>query len=73
MDRDSSGAAERTEPASPLGKNIHEDTRAADSRASRSGTCTNTDVARARWTLLRQVCKHRTLMVALLSLKEEQG
>uniref|UniRef100_A0A3Q4H5A3 Calmodulin-lysine N-methyltransferase n=1 Tax=Neolamprologus brichardi TaxID=32507 RepID=A0A3Q4H5A3_NEOBR len=63
MDRDSSGAAERTEPASPLGKNIHEDTLAADSRASLSGTCTNTDVARARWTLLRQVCKHRTLMV----------
>ncbi|XP_039893069.1 calmodulin-lysine N-methyltransferase [Simochromis diagramma] len=59
MDRDSSGAAERTEPASPLGKNIHEDTRATDSRASRSGTCRNTDVARARWTLLRQVLRQK--------------
>lgn len=47
--------AEKTEPASPLRKNINEDTCVDNSHTSRDGTCGATDVARARWTLLRQV------------------
>lgn len=47
--------AEKTEPASPLRKNINEDTCVDNSHTSRDGTCGTTDVARARWTLLRQV------------------
>ncbi|XP_030603337.1 calmodulin-lysine N-methyltransferase isoform X1 [Archocentrus centrarchus] len=59
MERDAAGDAERTEPVSPLRKNTNEGTRAADSHTSRVGTCTNTDVARARWTLLRQVLRQK--------------
>ena len=55
MERDAAGAAERTEPASPLRENLNEDTCAADHHTPRAGTCGATDVARARWTLLRQV------------------
>lgn len=47
--------AEKTEPASPLRKHINEDTCVDNSHTSRDGTCGTTDVARARWTLLRQV------------------
>lgn len=49
------GTAKKTEPASPLVKNSTEDTCIDDSRSSGDGTCGTTDVARARWTLLRQV------------------
>ncbi|XP_042357630.1 calmodulin-lysine N-methyltransferase isoform X2 [Plectropomus leopardus] len=59
MERDSAGAAEETEPASPLRKNINEDSRAANSQSSREETCATTDVARARWTLLRQVLRQK--------------
>ncbi|GLD63939.1 calmodulin-lysine N-methyltransferase-like protein [Lates japonicus] len=59
MEKDSTGAAAETEPASPLRKNINEDTCAADSHTSRAGTCGATDVARARWTLLRQVLRQK--------------
>lgn len=55
MEKDSTGAAERTEPVLPLRNNINEDTCVANSHAHRDGTCGTTDVARARWTLLRQV------------------
>uniref|UniRef100_A0A4W6DR83 Si:ch73-54n14.2 n=1 Tax=Lates calcarifer TaxID=8187 RepID=A0A4W6DR83_LATCA len=59
MEKDSTGAAAETEPASPSRKNINEDTCAADSHTSRAGTCGATDVARARWTLLRQVLRQK--------------
>ncbi|XP_039994580.1 calmodulin-lysine N-methyltransferase isoform X2 [Xiphias gladius] len=59
MERDRTGAADMTEPASPLRKNINEDTCAADNHTSRSETCGATDVARARWTLLRQVLRQK--------------
>ena len=55
MERDSTGTADKTEPASPVRKNINEDTCAANSQTTQDGTCATTDVARARWTLLRQV------------------
>lgn len=47
--------AEKTEPALPLRKNMNEDTRVDNSPSSRDGTCGTTDVAKARWSLLRQV------------------
>lgn len=56
MERDSTGTAEKTEPGSPLRKNMREDTCVANSHSSRDETLGDTtDVARARWTLLRQV------------------
>lgn len=55
MERDSTGTAEKTEPASPLGKNMNQDTCAANSNCALDETCGTTDVAKARWTLLRQV------------------
>lgn len=57
MERNSADniTAEQTEPASPLGKNINEDSCVANSHSSRDETCGTADVARARWTLLRQV------------------
>lgn len=57
MDRNSADniTAEQTEPASPLGKNINEDSCVSNSHSSRDETCGTADVARARWTLLRQV------------------
>ncbi|XP_047191210.1 calmodulin-lysine N-methyltransferase isoform X2 [Scophthalmus maximus] len=57
MDRDSDGAAEKTEPTSPLRGISGGGSSAAGSLASRPGTCGATDVARARWTLLRQVLR----------------
>ncbi|XP_056251220.1 calmodulin-lysine N-methyltransferase isoform X2 [Seriola aureovittata] len=59
MERDSTGAEEKTEPASPLRKDINDDTCAADSHTSQTETCGPTDVARARWTLLRQVLRQK--------------
>lgn len=47
--------AEKAEPALPLRKNMNEDTRVDNSPSSRDGTCGTTDVAKARWSLLRQV------------------
>ncbi|TKS85934.1 hypothetical protein D9C73_019408 [Collichthys lucidus] len=61
MERESSSytgtAGRNTEPASPVRKNINEDNTCVDNShsSSRDGTCGTTDVARARWTLLRQV------------------
>ncbi|XP_069549104.1 calmodulin-lysine N-methyltransferase [Brachyistius frenatus] len=55
MERESTGTAEKPEPASPLRGNINEDTCVANSHSSRDGTGGTTDVARARWILLRQV------------------
>nr|XP_046258406.1 calmodulin-lysine N-methyltransferase [Scatophagus argus] len=61
MERDSTGivTAEKTEPASPLRKNINEDTCVAKSHTSRDMNSSTTDVARARWTLLRQVLQQK--------------
>nr|XP_020457178.1 calmodulin-lysine N-methyltransferase [Monopterus albus]XP_020457183.1 calmodulin-lysine N-methyltransferase [Monopterus albus]XP_020457190.1 calmodulin-lysine N-methyltransferase [Monopterus albus] len=61
MERDSIGniTAEKTKPASPLGKNINEDTCTDNSHTSGIETCAAADVARARWTLLRQVLLHK--------------
>ncbi|KAM8739443.1 calmodulin-lysine N-methyltransferase [Acanthopagrus schlegelii] len=60
MERDSTGTAEKTEPGSPLRKNIREDTCVANSHSSRDETLGDTtDVARARWTLLRQVLRRK--------------
>ncbi|KAG7511582.1 hypothetical protein JOB18_003914 [Solea senegalensis] len=62
MERDSTGAAENTQPASPLRKNLNEDRCAADSHTCRDGTCAAaTDVARARWILLRQVLRQKSV------------
>ncbi|XP_026212772.1 calmodulin-lysine N-methyltransferase [Anabas testudineus] len=58
MERDTV-TAEKTEPASPLGKNINEDTCLDNSHSSGVGTCGTTDVARARWSLLRQVLRQK--------------
>ncbi|XP_037553364.1 calmodulin-lysine N-methyltransferase [Nematolebias whitei] len=55
MERDSTGSAEKTEPVSSCTANKNEDPCAAKTRTSRGGTCVATRVARARWTLLRQV------------------
>uniref|UniRef100_UPI0037E717BC calmodulin-lysine N-methyltransferase n=1 Tax=Semicossyphus pulcher TaxID=241346 RepID=UPI0037E717BC len=60
MERDRTATAEKTEPASPLRKNINEDT-CANSHTSPAGTCGSTDVARARWTLLRQVLRQKQM------------
>ncbi|XP_031735174.1 calmodulin-lysine N-methyltransferase-like isoform X2 [Anarrhichthys ocellatus] len=59
MERDSTGTAEKTEPASPLRKNMNQDTCAANSHSSLVETCGATDVAKARWTLLRQVLRQK--------------
>ncbi|XP_034407627.1 calmodulin-lysine N-methyltransferase isoform X2 [Cyclopterus lumpus] len=59
MERDSNGTAETTEPASPLRKNINQDTCAANSHSALVETCGTPDVARARWTLLRQVLRQK--------------
>lgn len=66
MERDSTGAAEKTQPASPRRKDINNDTCAAGSPTSPSGTCDATDVARARWTLLRQVLLYKQTQAFLL-------
>uniref|UniRef100_A0A3B5B666 Uncharacterized protein n=1 Tax=Stegastes partitus TaxID=144197 RepID=A0A3B5B666_9TELE len=57
MEKDSTGSAEKTEPGSVLRENIHEDNCTADSFGSQADNCGTTDVARARWTLLRQVSR----------------
>lgn len=54
MERDSTGTTKNNDPASPV-RIINEDTCADKSHSSRVETCGNTHVARARWTLLRQV------------------
>lgn len=56
MERETTGTAEDSDPASPVRKNMNEETTAANSHSSLV-TCSGitTDVARARWTLLRQV------------------
>ncbi|XP_056291635.1 calmodulin-lysine N-methyltransferase [Pseudoliparis swirei] len=59
MERDSNGTAETTKPASPLRKNINQDTCAANSHSDLVETCGTSDVARARWTLLRQVLRQK--------------
>ncbi|TMS04404.1 Calmodulin-lysine N-methyltransferase [Larimichthys crocea] len=65
MERESSSytgtAGRNTEPASPVRKNINEDNTCVDNShsSSRDGTCGTTDVARARWTLLRQVLRRK--------------
>lgn len=57
MERDCIAAAEKNESNPPARENINEDTCRANARISRDGTCGTTDVAKARWTLLRQVLK----------------
>ncbi|KAG8000244.1 Calmodulin-lysine N-methyltransferase, partial [Nibea albiflora] len=55
-------AGRNTEPASPLREHINEDnTCVANSHGSSQDddTCGTTDVARARWTLLRQVLRRK--------------
>ncbi|KAI4813147.1 hypothetical protein KUCAC02_024495 [Chaenocephalus aceratus] len=52
MERDCIDTAEKTKPASPLRKNINEE-------AANSPICGATDVAKARWTLLRQVLRQK--------------
>ncbi|XP_008296294.1 calmodulin-lysine N-methyltransferase [Stegastes partitus] len=59
MEKDSTGSAEKTEPGSVLRENIHEDNCTADSFGSQADNCGTTDVARARWTLLRQVLRQK--------------
>lgn len=49
------GNTGKTEPASSLGTNVNEDTCVVDSCSPGDGDCGTTDVARARWSLLRQV------------------
>ncbi|XP_047459772.1 calmodulin-lysine N-methyltransferase [Mugil cephalus] len=58
MERESTDNAGMTQPASSLRGNLNEDTCVANSHSSPVGTC-NTDVARARWTLLRQVLRRK--------------
>ncbi|XP_029377039.1 calmodulin-lysine N-methyltransferase [Echeneis naucrates] len=56
MEGDYTGAAGKPGSVSPLRRDdLNEDTCAADPHTSRPETCGSTDVARARWTLLRQV------------------
>lgn len=66
MERDTGTAKKTTEPVSPLSKSINEDTCVDDTRSSGVGNFTS-DVARARWTLLRQVelalSKHKSLII----------
>ncbi|XP_074532494.1 calmodulin-lysine N-methyltransferase [Halichoeres trimaculatus] len=59
MERDCTAAAEKSESDSPMRENINEDTCRANSQISRGGTCGTTDVAKARWTLLRQVLRQK--------------
>lgn len=59
MERDSTGTAEKSDPASPVRRNINEDTCAANPHSSRADTCGATYVARARWTLLKQVLRQK--------------
>ncbi|KAM9726693.1 calmodulin-lysine N-methyltransferase [Menidia menidia] len=59
MESKSTGSAEKTHPASPLIGNIDDDTCAPHSRNLQGGTDGATDVARARWTLLRQVLRQK--------------
>ncbi|XP_049456175.1 calmodulin-lysine N-methyltransferase isoform X2 [Epinephelus fuscoguttatus] len=61
MEKHSTGGGDKTEPASPLRKTSHQDTCAANSHSSREDTCATTDVARARWTLLRQVLRQKQM------------
>lgn len=57
MERDPTGSvtAEKTEPASSLRKNSDEDTCDMNSYISRDSKSGTADVAKARWTLLKQV------------------
>lgn len=57
MERDPIGTvtSEKTEPASSLRKNGDKDTCNMNSHISRDSKSGTTDVAKARWTLLRQV------------------
>lgn len=68
MERESTDNAEKTQPASSLLGNMNEDTCVANSPSSPVGTCGNTDVARARWTLLRQVYSRKHALSLKLSL-----
>ncbi|KAM6998120.1 calmodulin-lysine N-methyltransferase isoform 1-T2 [Tautogolabrus adspersus] len=61
MERDYSATPEDTEPALPSRDKINEDTCADNSHTSRAGTCGATDVAKARWTLLRQVLRQKQM------------
>lgn len=62
MERDSpaAGAAEKTEPASSSRKNATEEAGEINSHMSRDATCATAEVAKARWTLLRQVYSKKT-------------
>lgn len=55
MDSGVSVSAEKTEPASPLSNQVNEDTCSSKSQTCPDGSCGTADVAKARWTLLRQV------------------
>ncbi|XP_037829558.1 calmodulin-lysine N-methyltransferase [Kryptolebias marmoratus] len=59
MERDSTGSAEKSEPVPSCRDNNNEDTCAAKTRTPRGETCGATHVARARWTLLRQVLRQK--------------
>ncbi|XP_034537761.1 calmodulin-lysine N-methyltransferase [Notolabrus celidotus] len=61
MERDCNDTAEKIESNSPLTENINEDTCRDDSHTSRTGTCGTPDVAKARWTLLRQVLRQKQM------------
>uniref|UniRef100_A0A3Q3GKH0 Calmodulin-lysine N-methyltransferase n=1 Tax=Labrus bergylta TaxID=56723 RepID=A0A3Q3GKH0_9LABR len=61
MERDYSATPEETEPALPSRDKTTEDTCADNSHTSRTGTCGATDVAKARWTLLRQVLRQKQI------------
>nr|XP_019953646.1 PREDICTED: calmodulin-lysine N-methyltransferase-like isoform X1 [Paralichthys olivaceus]XP_019953654.1 PREDICTED: calmodulin-lysine N-methyltransferase-like isoform X1 [Paralichthys olivaceus] len=57
MERDCTGAAEEKEPASTRRTEVNGDRCSADSRSSSTESCGVADVAKARWTLLRQVLR----------------
>ncbi|XP_054874466.1 calmodulin-lysine N-methyltransferase isoform X2 [Amphiprion ocellaris] len=59
MEKDSAGSSEKTKPGSVFMDTINEDNCTADSLSSRADNCATTDVARARWTLLRQVLRQK--------------
>ncbi|KAM7385361.1 hypothetical protein PAMP_001448 [Pampus punctatissimus] len=61
MEMNSTSTAEKSDPASTVRRHINEDTCAANSHSSRVGTCGTPDVARARWTLLRQVLRQKQM------------
>ncbi|XP_041646276.1 calmodulin-lysine N-methyltransferase [Cheilinus undulatus] len=61
MERDYAANAEKTEPASPLRDKINEDSCADNSHIPRAGTCGTAEVAKARWTLLRQVLRQKQM------------